>query len=77
MLDETSRAIGQLEASQAATQNGVAELKERIEHIDSKLDKLLARSNNAKLTLKHWATILVAGSFGGGGIAHAIHKIFE
>lgn len=76
-LDETSRAIGRLEASQEATQNDVAELKERTEHMDAKLDKLLARTDRMSIKLKHWLLLLGGTSLGGGGVAHAIRKLLE
>lgn len=76
-LDETSRAIGRLEASQEATQNDVAELKERTEHMDVKLDKLLARTDRISLKLKHWLLLLAGGSVGGGSVAHALRKLLE
>jgi len=76
-LDETSRAIGRLEASQEATQSDVATLKERTERMDIKLDKLLARTDRMSLKLKHWLMLLVGGSIGGGGVAHALKKLLE
>ncbi len=76
-LDETSRAIGRLEASQEATQNDVAELKERTERMDEKLDRLLARTDRMRMTLKHWLILLAGGSVGGGGVAHALRKLLE
>jgi chromosome segregation ATPase len=77
MIDETSRAIGRLEASQEATKNDVAELKERTEQMDAKLDKLLARTDRLSIKLKHWVLLLAGGSVGGGGIAHALRKLLE
>jgi chromosome segregation ATPase len=76
-LDETSRAIGRLEASQEATKTDVATLKERTERMDAKLDKLLARTNNVRWTIRHWATLIASGSLGGGGFAHVLRKILE
>jgi hypothetical protein len=76
-LDETSRAIGRLEASQDATKTDVATLKERTERMDAKLDKLLARSNSVRWTIRHWATLIASGSLGGGGFAHVLRKILE
>jgi hypothetical protein len=76
-LDETSRAIGRLEASQEATKTDVALLKDRTERMDAKLDKLLARSNNVRWTLRHWATLIASGSVGGGGFAHLLRKLVE
>jgi hypothetical protein len=76
-LDETSRAIGRLEASQDATKTDVATLKERTERMDAKLDKLLARTNNVRWTVRHWATLIASGSLGGGGFAHVLRKILE
>lgn len=76
-LDETSRAIGRLEAAQEATKADVAELKTRTEAMDAKLDKLLARSDKVRWTLKHWLVLIGSSSVGGGGIAHAIRKIIE
>ena len=76
-LDETSRAIGRLEASQDATKTDVALLKERTERMDAKLDKLLARSGAMRWTLRHWATLIASGSVGGGGFAHILRKILE
>lgn len=76
-LDETSRAIGRLEASQEATKTDVATLKERTERMDAKLDKLLARTNNVRWTIRHWATLIASGSVGGGGFAHILRKILE
>lgn len=77
MLDETSRAIGRLEAQGEATAKDVAELKEKSDNMDAKLDKLLARSQATRLTLKHWAVILSSGTLGGGGIAHMLRKLLE
>jgi hypothetical protein len=77
MIDETSRVIGQLEAAQKATQADVAELKIRTEEMDKKLDKLLARTDRMRITLKHWLILLAGGSVGGGGIAHALRKLLE
>jgi hypothetical protein len=76
-LDETSRAIGRLEASQEATKTDVATLKDRTERMDAKLDKLLARSNSVRWTIRHWATLIASGSLGGGGFAHVLRKILE
>ena len=76
-LDETSRVIGQLEAAQKATQVDVAKLDERTAAMDAKLDKLLARSQQTRLTMKHWATILGFSSIGGGGLAHLLRKLVE
>lgn len=76
-LDETSRAIGRLEASQEATQNDVAALKERTEKMDEKLDRLLARTDRMRMTFKHWVILLAGGSVGGGGIAHVLRKLIE
>lgn len=76
-LDETSRAIGRLEASQEATKTDIAELKGRAEAMDAKLDKLLARTERTRLTLKHWALLILGSSAGGGGIAHALRKLLE
>lgn len=76
-LDETSRAIGRLEASQEATQNDVAALKERTEKMDEKLDRLLARTDRMRMTFKHWVILLAGGSVGGGGIAHVMRKLIE
>lgn len=77
LLDETSRAIGRLEAQGEATAKDVAELKDKIGDVDTKLDKLLARSQSTRITLKHWGMLLAGGSLGGGGIAHLIKKILE
>jgi hypothetical protein len=76
-LDETSRAVGRLEASQEATKSDVAELKALTAVMDAKLDKLLARTDRMRLTLKHWIILLAGGSIGGGGIAHALRKLLE
>lgn len=76
-LDETSLAIGRLQAAQEATAQDVNELKNRTEAMDGKLDKLLARSEKTRLNLKHWLALVAASSVGGGGIAHAIRKILE
>lgn len=76
-LDETSRAIGRLEATQEATKTYVAELKTRAEAMDAKLDKLLARSNVVRWTVKHWVTLVASGSLGGGGFAHLLRKLIE
>jgi chromosome segregation ATPase len=77
LLDETSRAIGRLEAQGEATARDISGLKEKTEDMDAKLDKLLARTNNFKLTVKHWAVLLAGGSVGGGGLAHALRKLLE
>jgi hypothetical protein len=69
-LDETSLAIGKLQAE-------VEGLKQRTESMDVKLDKLLARSDRMNFKLKHWAVLLLSGSVGGGGIAHALRKLLE
>lgn len=76
-LDETSRVIGRLEASQEATKQDVAILTRRTAAMDAKLDKLLARTERTKFTLKHWAVLLLGSSAGGGGIAHALRKLLE
>lgn len=76
-LDETSRVIGQLEAAQKATQTDVAELKTSMTEVNAKLDRLLARSDKIRLTLKHWAILLAGGSVGGGSLAHVLRKLFE
>lgn len=76
-LHETSLAIGRLQASQEATATDVAALKERTESMDAKLDKLLAREQRTRLTLKHWGAILAMSGFGGGGIAHILRKVLE
>ena len=76
-LDETSRAIGRLEAAQEATKTDVHELKTRTEAMDAKLDKLLARSSKVHWTIKHWVTLIASGSVGGGGFAHVLRKILE
>lgn len=71
-LDETSLAIGKLQAE-------VAGLKERTESMDSKLDRLLllARTDRMSIKLKHWLLLLAGGSLGGGGVAHALRKLLE
>ena len=76
MLDETSRAIGKLEAQADATAKDVAELKEQSQSMNEKLDRLLARSKNP-WTVKQWLTVLAASSAGGGGIAHVLRKLLE
>lgn len=76
-LDETSRAIGRLEAGQEAAKTDIAELKDRTEGMDAKLDKLLARTNNVRWTVRHWATLIASGSVGGGGFAHVLRKLLE
>lgn len=76
-LDETSRAIGRLEAAQEATKTDVAELKTRTEAMDAKLDKLLARSDKVRWTIKHWVALIASGSVGGGGFAHLLRKLIE
>lgn len=70
MLDETSRTIGRLEAK-------VAELEKRTVSMDSKLDRLLARSIKTQLSLKHWVMLIAGGSVGGGSIAHVLKKFLE
>jgi len=69
-LDETSLAIGKLQAE-------VEGLKQRTESMDVKLDKLLARSDRMNFKLKHWLMLIAGSSVGGGGIAHALKKILE
>ncbi len=76
-LDETSRAIGRLEAAQEATKTDVAALKVRAEAMDAKLDKLLARSDKVRWTFKHWLVLIGSSSVGGGGFAHALRKLLE
>lgn len=76
-LDETSLAIGRLQAAQEATAGDVAKLSAKVDGVDAKLDKLLVRSDRLKLTFKHWAAILLGASAGGGGIAHALRKMLE
>lgn len=77
LIDETSRAIGRLEAQGKATADDVIELKEKFDSMDGKLDKLMARSQTTRLTLKHWALLFGAGSVGGGGIAHLLKKLID
>jgi hypothetical protein len=69
-LDDTSLAIGKLQAE-------VEGLKKRTESMDSKLDRLLARTDRMSLKLKHWLLLLAGGSLGGGGVAHALRKLLE
>lgn len=76
-LDETSLAIGRLQASQEATAGDVTELKAKADSMDVKLDKLLARSDRTRFTLKHWGFLLLGSSAGGGGIAHVLRKLLE
>jgi hypothetical protein len=76
-LDETSLAIGRLQAAQESTVHAIKDVKDQISDIDTKLDKLLARDTKTRLTLKHWVMLLIASSAGGGGIAHALRKILE
>ncbi len=75
MLDDTSLAIGRLQAAQEATKDEVAGLKERTESMDEKLDKLLARTDRLSISFKHWLFILAGGSVGGGGVAHLLKKL--
>lgn len=74
-LDAVSRIIGNLEASQAATTASVGELKAQVDAMDGKLDKLLARSERTRLTLRHWMMMFAAGG-SGGGLIHAALKAF-
>lgn len=76
-LDETSRVIGQLETAQKATQSDVADLKVRVESMDEKLDKLLARTDRMRITFKHWLILLAGGSVGGSGLTHMLRKLLE
>lgn len=77
-LDQTSLAIGRLQAQAEATQNDVAQVKADLAEVNHKLDKLLLRSEReARLNLRHWITLLAGGSLGGGGIAHIIGKLYR
>lgn len=76
-LDETSLAIGRLQAAQESTVVAVAEVKSKIVDIDAKLDKLLARDIKSRMSIKHWTILLTAASAGAGGVAHALRRFFE
>jgi hypothetical protein len=75
-LDETSLAIGRLQAAQESTVDAVNDMKSQMSDIDHKLDKLLARDAKTRMSLKHWLIMITASSAGGGGIAHALTKFF-
>lgn len=78
-LDETSLAVGRLQAQHQALQADITEMKERTTAIDEKLDRLLARpaTQHLKFTFKHWGTLLAGSSIGGGGLAHVLRKVLE
>lgn len=69
-LDETSLAIGKLQAE-------VEGLKKRTESMDAKLDRILARTDRMNFKLKHWLMLIAGSSVGGGGVAHALRKLLE
>lgn len=75
-LDQTSLAIGRLQAAQESTAGAVAEVKEELTAMDAKLDKLLAQNMKSRLSMKNWITLITAASAGGGGIAHALGRMF-
>lgn len=77
-LDQTSLAIGRLQAQAEATQTDVAQVKEDLAEVNHKLDKLLLRSEReARLNLRHWIMLIAGSSVGGGGVAHALRKLLE
>jgi len=75
-LDETSLAIGRLQAAQESTTHAVTEVKSDVAEVNAKLDKLLTQSLKHRLSMKNWITIIGAASAGGGGVAHALSRIF-
>lgn len=76
-LDDTSLAVGRLQAGVEAVQKDIAELKTCSESTNKKLDRVLARAERSEFRLKHWIILLLAGSAGGGGIAHTLGRIFK
>ncbi len=76
-LDETSLAIGRLQAAQESTADAVDDVKQDISEVNDKLDRLLARDAKTRLSFKHWIMLLIASSAGGGGVAHALRKLLE
>lgn len=84
MLDETSRAIGALEAGTAANTAAIGEVKALVAAQDAKLDaiassvaKLANNQTKLRLNAKHWVALVGLASAGGGGVAHALRKMFE
>ncbi len=75
-LDQTSLAIGRLQAAQESTADAVDDVKQEVSQINDKLDRLLAREPKVKLSLKQWLT-LIAASSATGGAAHALGKFLE
>lgn len=75
MLDEVSRAIGQLEATTSGLASQMTEVKGTLEAINSKLDKLAGKQSKLSLTWKHWVALAALSSSGGGAVAHVLRKV--